>query len=191
MLTFHVIPLFLVIASEAWNLKVCACAMILDSSLRSATFRMTECQHYLVPPTIHRDDLDWFLTRADPRGRGPPCVMQANRTPVPMAVSPRPERAGQADQDGRPSGAARAAIDLSVIRGVGSSTVVRGSVGSYRPVIAGAKLREGITTILPRGRALQGVGLSSMRFHPTGRGHEDDEDGHEGCSTSANASLIG
>ena len=47
MLTFHVIPLFLVIASEAWNLKVCACAMILDSSLRSATFRMTECQHYL------------------------------------------------------------------------------------------------------------------------------------------------
>ena len=48
MLTFHVIPLFLVIASEAWNLKVCACAMILDSSLRSATFRMTECQHYLM-----------------------------------------------------------------------------------------------------------------------------------------------
>ena len=48
MLTFHVIPLFLVIASEVWNLKVCACAMILDSSLRSATFRMTECQHYLV-----------------------------------------------------------------------------------------------------------------------------------------------
>ena len=36
-------------------------------------------------------------------------------------------------------------IDLSVVRGVGSSTVVRGSVGSYRPVIAGAKLREGIT----------------------------------------------
>ena len=80
------------------------------------------------------------------------------------------ERAGQADQDGRPSGAARAAIDLSVVRGVGSSTVVRGSVGSYRPVIAGAKLREGITTILPRGRALQGVGLSSMRFHPIGGG---------------------
>ena len=60
------------------------------------------------------------------------------------------ERAGQADQDGRPSGAARAAIDLSVVRGVGSSTVVPGSVGSYRPVIAGAKLREGTTTILPR-----------------------------------------
>ena len=36
--------------------------------------------------------LDWFGTRADPRGRGPPCVMQANRTPVPMAVLSRPER---------------------------------------------------------------------------------------------------
>ena len=45
--------------------------------------------------------------------------------------------AGQADQDGRPSGAALPAIDLSVVRGVGSSTVVRGSVGSHRPVIAG------------------------------------------------------
>ncbi len=83
---------------------------------------------------------------------------------------PREHLAGQADQDGRPSGAARAAIDLSVVRGVGSSKVVPGSVGSYRPVIAGAKLREGTTTILPRGRALQGVGLSSMRFHPTGGG---------------------
>ena len=46
--------------------------------------------------------------------------------------------------------------------------VVPWSAGSYRPVIAGAKLREGTTTILPRGRALQGVGLSSMRFHPIG-----------------------
>ena len=102
------------------------------------------------------------------------------------------ERAGQADQDGRPSGAALPVVDLSVVRDVGSSTVVPGSVGSYRPVIAGAKLREGTTTILPRGgRALQGVALSSMRFHPTGRGHEDDEDGQEGCSTTANASLIG
>ena len=83
-------------------------------------------------------------------------------------------------------------VDLSVVRDVGSSTVVPGSVGSYRPVIAGAKLREGTTTILPRGEERsQEVGLSSMRFHPTGRGHEDDEDGQEGCSTTANASLIG
>ena len=57
------------------------------------------------------------------------------------------ERAGQADQDGRPSGAALPSIDLSVVRSVGSSTVVPRSVGSYRPVIAGAKLREGTTTI--------------------------------------------
>ena len=35
-------------------------------------------------------------------------------------------------------------------------------IGRLSPV----KLREGITTILPRGRALQGVGLSSVRFHP-------------------------
>ena len=47
------------------------------------------------------------------------------RAPVAMVVSPRPERAGQADQDGRPSGAALPAIDLSVVRGVGSSTVVQ------------------------------------------------------------------
>ena len=30
-----------------------------------------------------------------------------------------------------------------------------------------------------------------MLFHPTGRGHEDDEDGQEGWSTTATASLIG
>ena len=101
------------------------------------------------------------------------------------------ERAGQADQDGRPSGAALPAIDLSVVRGVGSSTVVRGSVGSYRPVIAGAKLREGTTTILLRGRALQRVGLSSMRFHPIGGGPEDDKDGQEAWFTARIASLIG
>ena len=141
--------------------------------------------------SLHRGGLDWFGTRADRRGRGPPCVMQATRTPVPMAVSPRPERAGQADQDGRSSGAALPSIDLSVVRGVDSSTVVPRSVGSYRPVIAGAKLREGTTTILPRGRALQGVGLSSMRFHPIGGGAGDDEDGQEAWFTARIASLIG
>ena len=99
-------------------------------------------------------------------GKLPSPVMSAQGGQALVAA----ERAGQADQDGRSSGAALPAIDLSVVRGVGSSTVVPGSVGSYRPVIAGAKLREGITTILPRGRALQGVGLSSMRFHPIGGG---------------------
>ena len=96
------------------------------------------------------------------------------------------ERAGQADQDGRPSGAARSVIDLSVVRGVGSPTVVLGSVGSYRPVIAGAKLREYATTILPRGRVLQGVGLSSMRFHPIGGGPEDGKEGQEVWFTARN-----
>ena len=86
-----------------------------------------------------------------------------------------------------------AAVHLAtIVRGVGSSTVVRGSVGSYRPVIAGAKLREGTTTILPRGgRALQGIGLSSMRFHPTGGGPEDDKDGQVAWFTARIATLIG
>ena len=101
------------------------------------------------------------------------------------------ERADQAGQDGRPSGAALSSIDLPVVRGVGSSKAVPGSVGSYRPVIAGAKLREGTTTILPRGRALQGAGLSSMRFHPTGEGPEDDKDGQVAWFTARIASLIG
>ena len=67
----------------------------------------------------------------------------------------------------------------------------QGSVGSYRPVIAGAKLREDATTILPRGRAPQGVALSSMRFHPIGGEPEDDKDGQEAWFTARIASLIG
>ena len=98
-------------------------------------------------PSHHKPD------SGRPRRSGPAPIRASEglRAPVAMVVSPRPERAGQADQDGRPSGAALTAIDLSVVRGVGSSKVVPGSVGSYRPVIAGAKLREGTTTILPRG----------------------------------------
>ena len=38
---------------------------------------------------------------------------------------------------------ARAAVDLSVVRGVGTWEVVPGRAGTYRPVIASAKLREG------------------------------------------------
>ncbi len=101
------------------------------------------------------------------------------------------ERAGQADQNGRSPGAALPAVDLPVIRSVGSSTVIRWSVGSYRPVITGTKLREGITTILPRGRVFQGVGLSSMRFHPIGGEHGDDEDGQEAWFAARIVSLIG
>ena len=96
-----------------------------------------------------------------------------------MVVSPRPERAGQADQDGRPSGAALPAIDLSVVRGVGSSTVVRGSVGSYRPVIAGAKLREGTTTILPRGRERSKESACLQCAFTHWRGSEGRKDGQE------------
>ena len=76
------------------------------------------------------------------------------------------ERAGQADQDGRPSGAALPAVDLPVIRGVGSSTVFRGSVGSFRPVITGTKLRKGITKIVPRGRALRESACLRWAFTP-------------------------
>ena len=117
-----------------------------------------------VPPTIHHKP-----DSGRPRRPGPAPIRASEglRAPVAMVVSPRPERAGQADQDGRPSGAALTAINLSVIRGVGSSKVVRGSVGSHRPVITGAKLRERRTTILPRGRVLQGVALSSDRLHPS------------------------
>ena len=135
------------------------------------------------PPQAGFGATSTFGSRADPRERGPPCAGGHGRLAEAGACS-------QADQDGRPFGAALTAIDLSVVRGVGSSTVVRGSVGSYRPVIAGAKLREGTTTILPRGRALQGVGLSSMRFHPTGGGPEDDKDGQEAWFTARNASLL-
>ena len=89
----------------------------------------------------------FYNGRGTPRRSGPwgtVCLCSSSS-------SPAAERAGEADQDGRPSGAALPVVDLSVVRDVGSSTVVPGSVGSYRPVIAGAKLREGTTTILPRG----------------------------------------
>ena len=57
--------------------------------------------------------------------------------------------------------------------------------------MAGAKLREDATTILPGGRALQGVALSSMRFHPIGGETEDDKDGQKAWFTARIASLIG
>ena len=113
------------------------------------------------------------------------------RASVAMVVSPRPERAGQADQDGRPSGAARASIDLSVVRGVGSSTVVPRSVGSYWPVIAGAKLREGTTTILPRGERSKESACLQCGFTPFAGGPDDDKEGQEAWFTARIACLIG
>ena len=101
------------------------------------------------------------------------------------------ERAGQADQDGRPSGAALPVVDLSVIRGVGSSTVVRGSVRSYRPVIAGAKLREGHNHDLAKRESAPGSRLVFNALLPHWRGPEDDEDVQEAWFTARTASLIG
>ena len=57
-------------------------------------------------------------SRADPRGRGPPCVMQANRAPVPMVVSPRPERAGQGCRARRLTGLAGPDYDATISFGL-------------------------------------------------------------------------
>ena len=86
-------------------------------------------------------------------------MMQAKRAPVAMVGLSETgacrsslssfKMGGRVAQGGQALPAIK--MIFRVIRGVGSSTVVPGSVGSYRPVIAGAKLREGTTTILPRG----------------------------------------
>ena len=64
------------------------------------------------------------------------------------------------------------------------------NVRSYNDAY-GDYLRENATTILQRGRALQGVDLSSMRFHPIGGEPGDDEDGQEAWFTARIASLVG
>ena len=101
------------------------------------------------------------------------------------------ERAGQADQDGRPSGAALPSIDLSVVRGVGSSKVVPGSVGSYRPVIAGAPAEGGYNHDLAKRESAPGSRLVFNAVSPHWRGAEDDKDGQEAWFTARIASLIG
>ena len=60
---------------------------------------------------------------------------------------------------------------------------------SDRPAIAGAKLREGTTTILPRGRepSRESPGLQ-CGITPLAGDMRDDEDGQERCSTSAHSS---
>ena len=89
-----------------------------------------------------------------------------------------------------------AAIDLSVVRGVGSSTVVRASVGSYRTVIACTKLREGTNQPvapddLAKREGAPGSRLVFNALSPHWRGPEDDKDGQEAWFTARNASLIG
>ena len=102
------------------------------------------------------------------------------------------ERAGQADQDGRPSGAALPAIDLSVVRGVGFLDVCSRECwivsAGYRRRQAEGECNHDLAK---RESALYGVGLSSMRFYPTGGGPEDDKDGQETWFTARIASLIG
>ena len=122
--------------------------------------------------TLPRPSLHLKPDSGRPRRPGPASIRASEglRAPVAMVVSPRPERAGQADQDGRPSGAARAAIDLSVVRGVGSSTIVRGSVGSYRPVIAGAKLRRVQPRSCQEGESTPGSRLVFNALSPHWRG---------------------
>ena len=100
------------------------------------------------------------------------------------------ERAGQADQDGRSSGAARAAVDFSVVRGVGSWKSVPRRVGLCRPVIAGARVGERRPTIVPRGRALQGAALSSERLQSLDGGTDDDRAGQQGWFMAGLVSLI-
>ena len=84
----------------------------------------------------------------------------------------------------------RHAYDLSVVRGVGSWEVVPEGVGTHRPVITGAKLRERRTTILPRGRVLQGVALSSEP-PPINRGPGDNKNGQRVWFTMAIVLPIG
>ena len=127
-------------------------------------------------------------------GSGPAPIRASEglRAPVAMVVSPRPERAGQADQEGRPFGAALTAIDLSVVRGVGSSKVVPGSVGSYRPVIAGYRQAEGgYNHDLAKRESAPGSRLVFNALSPHWRGPEDDKDGQEAWFTARIASLIG
>ena len=69
--------------------------------------------------------------------------------------------------------------------------VVVAMVVSPRPERAGQTEGGDNHDLAKRGRALQGVGLSSMRFHPTGGGPEDDKDGQEAWFTARIASLIG
>ena len=213
-----------------------ASAVGLDAGAQAPRRRVADGRFDSCP--VHRDDLDWFLTSADPRGRGPPCVMQANRTPVPMAVSSPSGGLHRHEHDGCPTTIVetnhsfedsravgqgrevRAELDSAVVPSVrgqpGETVSVHSGVQPWAlpsPIMpaqdgqalvaaeragqadqdgrpSGAKLRENATTILPRGRALQGVGLSSMRFHPTGGGPEDDKDGQVAWLTARTASLI-
>ena len=73
--------------------------------------------------SLHRWGLDWFGTRAD--RRGPPCVMQANRTPVPMAVSSPSGGLHRHEHDGCPTTIVETNHSFEDSRAVGQGREVR------------------------------------------------------------------
>ena len=115
--------------------------------------------------------------------------VQAWELPAPVVSA----QGGQAlvaavDQDGRPSGAALPAIDLS-LRGVGSSTVVPLATGWI--VSAGYRRRQAegsTTTILPSGGELARDVFNALSPHWR---IQDDKDGQEVMVHARIASLIG
>ena len=97
------------------------------------------------------------------------------------------ERVDQADQDGRPSGVALPAVDFLIIRSVGCSTVVRGNVGLYRPVITSTKLRGHNYDITKR----ESAPGSRLVFDALSHWREpgDDEDGQHGSRQESHPLL--
>ena len=87
------------------------------------------------------------------------------------------ERAGQADQDGRPSGAALPAIDLPVIRGVGSSTVVPGSIWIVSAGYRRRQVEGGYNHDLAKRESAPGSRLVFNALSSHWRVPEDDKDG--------------
>ena len=69
-------------------------------------------------------------SRADPRERGPPCVMQVNRTPVPMAVSSPSGGLHRHEHDGCPTTIVETNHSFEDSRAVGQGREVRAELDS-------------------------------------------------------------
>ena len=82
------------------------------------------------PPEVHRGGLVWFGTRADRRGRGPPCVMQATRAPVAMAVSSPSGGLHRHEHDGCPTTIVETHHSFEDSRAVGQGREVRAELDS-------------------------------------------------------------
>ena len=76
---------------------------------------------------------------------------------------------------------------------MGNVGLTSSSTASYRPVIAGAKLREGTTRPhdLAKRESAPRSRLVFNALSPHWRGPEDDKDGQEAWFTARIASLIG